>query len=369
MVITNIANSKDIKIKDGIIVEIGDNLVDDEIYDAQNSKIYPTIIDLNVKNSESISKLNEKALKGGVGTILMMPKHKPIYNKLQLAYNLTKEKDIDLFVAIEAIHENKLTDIHILIDKGASALFINSDEDMNLIKRVFQYAEMLKVPVFINANNKALLGNGQMNASDKAYSLGLEGIENYVESVEVAKILELSKYFDVKIVFQSITTKESLELLKSRDRNKIFIDVCIDNLLYSDEEIGEFNTLFKTFPPLRSEQDKNSLLEAVKNEEIDFISSNHISISDENKDVAFEVAEFGIPKLDKFAKLVYTLNIDEDILIKMVSKNPAKLLNLNEGEIKIGKKAKFMLVSNGLNYEKKSEQEFNLKKMFIFEEK
>ena len=59
-----------------------------------------------------------------------------------------------------------------------------------------------------------------MNASDKSYNLGLEGIDNYVESIEVAKILEFSNYFDVKIVFQSITTKESLELLKGRDREK-----------------------------------------------------------------------------------------------------------------------------------------------------
>jgi len=366
MVITNIANSKDIKIEDGIITEIGDNLVDNEIYDAQNCKIYPAIIDLNVKNSESISKLNQKALKGGVGTILMMPQHKPIYNKLQLAYNLTKEKDIDLFVAIEAIHEGKLTDIHILKDKGASALFLNSDEDMNLIKRVFQYGEMLQIPIFINANNKALLGNGQMNASDKAYSLGLEGIENYVESIEVAKILELSKYFNVKIVFQSISTKESLELLKNRDRNKIFVDVCIDNLLYTDEMIGEFNTLFKTFPPLRSEEDKDALIQAVKNQDIDFISSNHIAISDENKDVAFEVAEFGIPKLDKFASLVYSLDVNDEILTNMVSKGPAKFLNLNEGEIAVGKKAKFMLVSIDQNQENQNEELFTVKKMFIF---
>jgi len=359
MVITNISNSKDIKIENGIIVEIGDNLEDKEMYDADGSYIYPAIVDLNVKNSESISKLNQKALKGGVGTILMIPQHKPIYNKLHLAYNLTKEKDIDLMVAIEAIHDNKLTDIHILVDKGAKALFINSDEDMNLIKRVFQYAEMLKVPVFVNANNKALLGVGQMNASDKAYSLGLEGIENYVESVEVAKILELSKYFDIKIVFQSITTKESLELLENRDRNKIFVDVCIDNLLYTDENIGEFNTLFKTFPPLRSKEDKNALLEAVKSEKIDFISSNHISVSDEGKDLAFEEAEFGISKLDKFAKLVYSLNIDDTIMTKLVSTNPAKLFSLNEGEIKKGKKAKFILID-------KSEYEFKMKKVFIF---
>jgi dihydroorotase len=368
MLITNIKNSKDIKIENGIITQIGDNLSDDEVYDAKNTEIFPLCIDLNVKNSESISKLNIKALKGGVGTILMIPEHKPIYNKLHLAYNLTKEKDIDLLVAIEAIHENKLSDIHILVDKGASALFINSDEDMNLIKRVFQYAEMLKVPVFVNANNKALLGNGQMNASDKAYSLGLEGIENYVESVEVAKILEFAKNFDVKVVFQSITTKESLELLKNRSEN-IFVDVCIDNLLYIDEDINDFNTFYKTFPPIRSREDRDALLEAVRNDEIDFISSNHIAVKDETKDVPFEIAEFGISKLDKFANLLYSLDIKSETLIKLVSKNPARLFNLNEGSIEVGKKAKFMLANRNFidsNQDDIIKYEFSMNKLFIF---
>jgi dihydroorotase len=346
MVITNLANSKDIKVENGVITQIGDNLVDDEVYDANGLKIYPMIIDLNVKNSESISKLNQKALKGGVGTLLMIPKHKPIYNKLHLSYNLTREKNIQLLVAIEAIHQNRLTDIHILVDKGASALFIKSDEDMNLIRRVFQYAQMLDVPVFVDANNKSLLGVGQMNASDKAYSLGLEGIENYVESVEVAKILEFSKYFDAKIVFQSITTKESLELLKNRDRNKVFVDVCIDNLLYTDEYIGEFDTMYKTYPPLRSNDDRLALLEAIRDEEIDFISSNHIAVSDEKKDVAFEEAEFGISKLDRFFNLVYSLDIEDRVITKLVSTNPAKLFNLEEGSIEIGKRGKFVLFDN-----------------------
>jgi len=368
MVITNISNSKDIKIKDGIIVEIGDNLDDEQFYDAQNSEIFPLIIDLNVKNSESISKLNQKALKGGVGTFLMIPQQKPIYNKLHLAYNLTKEKEVDLLVAVETIVENRLTDIHILVDKGAKALFLNSDEDMNLVRRVFQYAEMLKVPIFINANNKSLVGSGQMNGSDKAYSLGLEGIENYVETIEVAKILELSKYFDVKIVFQSITTKESLNILKDRDRDRVFVDVCIDNLLYSDENIEEFNTMFKTFPPLRGETDKNELLKAVQSGDIDFISSNHIFVKNENKDVAFEVAQFGISKLDKFAQLLYSLDIDKKMIEKVVSHNPAKLFNLNEGKIEVGKRAKFMLIEKSIdsNQENNNEYKFNIKKVFNF---
>jgi len=360
MVIKNIANSKDIKIKDGIIVEIGDSLVDKDVYDANNLRVLPMSVDLNVKNSESITKLNQKALNGGVGTFLMIPQHKPIYNKLHLAYNITRDKDVDLLVAIEAIHDGKLSDIHILIDKGADAIFLNSDEDMNLIKRVFQYAQMLSVPIFINPNNKSLIGNGQMNASKRAYKMGLDGIENYAESVEVAKILEFAKYFDVKIVFQGISTKESIEILSKRPKN-VFVDVCIDNLCYTDENLEGFNTYFKTFPPLRGEEDRKVLFEVAKNEEIDFISSNHIYVANENKDVPFELAYSGISKLDIFSQIAYSLNIKEDVITKLISTNPAKFFGLNEGEIKVGKKAKLMFVEENTEFKGFDECRFNKK--------
>jgi len=320
MLFTNLLNSKDIEIKDST-----ENRVD-----CSGCYVLPLLFDLNVKNSESVSTLNSASINGGIGSILMIPKHKPISNKLHLEYNLAKAKDvdIDLFVAIEGISDGKLNNISTLIKKGAKAIFINSDEDMNLIRRVFEYAQMLDVPVFVNCFNNALSASGVMNDSKYAYFMGLSGIANYVESVEVAKILELSKYFDAKVVFQGITTKESIELLKNRNKN-VFVDVNIDNLLFCDEDITNFNTNYKTLPPLRSKSDKEALIESLKNEEIDFISSNHIAVPSNKKDMPFEEAEYGISKLDIFANLVYSLGIEMDTITKLTSTNPAKFFGVD----------------------------------------
>ncbi|WP_457560020.1 dihydroorotase [Caminibacter sp.] len=285
----------------------------------------PKSFDLNVKNSESVGRIAAAARNGGVEAALMIPQHKPIFDKLHLTYNLKRanEENFNLFVAIEGIHENKLSEISILKNKGASAIFINSDEDMNLIKRVFEYAEFLDIPVFVNCNNKSL-SYGIMNDSEVAYSLGVSGIANYAESVEVAKIFELSHHFEAKIVFLSITTKESIEILKNKKEN-IFVDVCIDNLYFTDENLQNFNTLFKTFPPLRSEEDKNALLKACEEGVVDFISSNHIAAT--NKDVSLEEADFGISKLDIFTQLAYSLPLKPETVTKLISTNPAKLFN------------------------------------------
>ena len=290
----------------------------------------PKSFDLNVKNSESVAKIAKAAKNGGIKYALMIPTIKPIYDKLHLAYNLKRanEENFNLLVAIEGIHENRLSEISILKEKGASAIYINSDEDMNLIKRVFEYAEFLDIPIFINANNKSL-SVGVMNDSPKAYSLGLQGIPNYAESIEVAKILELSKHFNAKIVFQSITTKESIEILKNRPKN-VYVDVCIDNLYFTDEDIEEFNTLFKTNPPLRSKEDKKALLKACEDGIVDFISSNHIAAT--NKDVPFEEAEYGISKLDIFTQLAYSLPLPVETVTKLISTNPSKLFNIEINE-------------------------------------
>ena len=290
----------------------------------------PKSFDLNVKNSESVSRIASSAKNGGVGYALMIPSVKPIYDKLHLAYNLKRanEENFNLFVAVEGIHENRLSDISILKQKGASAVYINSDEDINLIKRIFEYASFLNIPVFVNANNKAL-SVGVINESENAYKMGLSGIPNYAESIEVAKILELSRHFDAKVVFQSITTKESIKILKNRPKN-IFVDVAIDNLFFCDEDINDFNTLFKTFPPLRSKEDKNILLKACEEGIIDFISSNHIAAT--NKDVAFEDADNGISKLDIFTQLAYSLPLPHEKITELISTNPAKLFNIKINE-------------------------------------
>jgi dihydroorotase len=285
----------------------------------------PKAIDINIKNSESVNRLSFAAKNGGVMAAVMIPSHKPIFNKLHLAYNLKRalESDFNLLIAIEGIHENRLSNISILKKRGASAIYINSDEDMNLIKRVFEYAEFLNIPVFVNCNSKSL--SGIMNDSETAYSLGISGIPNYAESTEVAKIYELSRHFDAKIVFLSITTKESLEILKNKNKN-IYIDVAIDNLYFTDEMLKEFNTTYKTFPPLRSEEDKNALLKACEKGLIDFISSNHIAAN--NKDLPIEEAECGISKLDIFTQLAYSLPLKKETVTNLISTNPAKLFNI-----------------------------------------
>jgi len=288
--------------------------------------IAPKSFDINVKNSESVLRLSQASRNGGVGHFLMIPAIKPIANKLQLSYNLKRanEAGFPILVAVEGIHQGKLTEIATLHKKGAKGIYINSDEDLNLIRRVLEYGELLDIPILVNCNNKSL-SYGVMAEGEMAYRLGVSGIPNYAESVEVAKIYELSRHFKAKIIFLGITTKESLEVLKDKPEN-IYIDVPIDNLYFTDRQLEGFNTLYKTTPPLRSGEDREALLRGIESGLVDIISSNHISAT--GKDLPLEVAESGISKLDIFSQLAYSLPISPEKIQKLIADTPAQIFGI-----------------------------------------
>ena len=289
--------------------------------------------DLNVKNSESVVRLSRAAQAGGVGRFLLIPEQKPIYNKLHLSYNLKRASEVGfpIFVAIEGIHGEELTEIATLHKKGARGIYIQSDQDLNLICRVFEYGELLGIPIIVRCHNRSW-DYGVMNEGEMAYRLGVSGIPGYVEAVEVAKIYQLSRHFNATVFFPEITTKESLEILKGHPEN-IWVGVPIDNLYFTDRQLEGFNTLYKTFPPLRGEEDREALLEGVRTGEVEIISSNHIAAL--QKDLPLEIAEPGIGKLDIFSQLAYSLPLPVERIEEAVAINPAKLFRVEselEGE-------------------------------------
>ena len=316
--------NRSVRVEAGKVVEILPG-------DPSSSRIVvPKSIDLNVKNSESVLNLSCAARNGGVDRCVMIPAIKPIYNKLHLSYNLKRANEVGfpLMVAVEGIvtenGEKRLTELATLYKKGAKGIFIRSDEPLHLIERVFQYGELLQIPVFVEPFNRGW-SYGVMHEGEWAYRLGVPGIPRYAESAEVAKILELASHFDVKVVFLSISTADSIKLLKDHPSN-IWVDVTIDNLYFTDQSLEKFNTLFKTLPPLREERDREALLEGIEEGVVTSISSNHIAALE--KDLPLEEAEAGISKLDIFTQLAYSLPFPPEKIEELVARNPAKLMGL-----------------------------------------
>ena len=348
----------DIQIKNNIITKIDSNLIDDEVIDCKNKTILPQFIDLNVypknkslsrKNLESLAK---KAKDGGVGILTLHSDTSPkIDNEMILEFikSINKELEISIYPLISSTNnENKLVDISILHSMGGIGVNLQSNQSPNTIDKIAKYAKMLDIPVFVNANDN--LG-GVINYGEMSAKLGLSARNPLSEIKEVAKILEVAIFYQIKVIFQAITEIRSIDLINEAKKHNpnIFCEVSIHHLLLNDGACDNYNTLAKLDPPLKDKKTQESLIESLKNNKIDLLTSMQCACYKSLKEQVFEQAEYGIDAINSYFSLIYTHLIKTNIIdlqtiSKICANNPATLLNLNCGEIKIGKEAKLMII-------------------------
>lgn len=347
---------RDILIENGKILKIEEKIEEScEILDAKGVYVLPGLIDLNVRlaNSElsrnSLKKLTKTSLKGGVTTSLIMPDFTPrLDNSTLLDHFMIKadKEEADLLVAAPLNDEEgeRLNNIATLINNGAEAIWTTSSCNSNILKRGFQYARMKKATIFCNCYDPNLDDSGVMNEGEVSFRLGLSGISKISENSEVAKVAELSLINNAKIIFQSLSTKRSIDIIKDIQKvNKnIFTEASIHHLCKTEEACDGFNTYAKIMPPLREDDERVALVEELKKGNIDILTSAHTPKSVLHKDVAFEEAAFGIGCIEEYLSICYTYlvkekHIDMNKLIEVCSLNPAEILNMDtKGKIEVG---------------------------------
>ncbi len=349
----------DVEITDGIITKIAQNLDGDRLIDAKGSYLLPGIIDLNVSladgqlNASKLQKLSNEAIKGGVTTVVLNPDSEPaINNEIVLEFVLERNLEgAEIKSAVCATIEDKaLSNIAILLKKGAVAPSLDSFVDANLIRRIFEYMKMYEGTVFCSANDRALNGNGVMFEGSVSANLGLPGISVLGEIIHVTKMIEIARYFDVQVLFKGLFTRRSIEMITSAKKEglKVFSEISIHHLCLDDNACDNFNTKAKIFPPLSDEKGKLSLQESLKNGEIDILSSLHSPHSKVNKEVAFYDAAYGTEAIEEilplyYTKLVKTGFLSLSALSKMVSQRPAQIIKKNAGLIEVGQCADLVL--------------------------
>ncbi len=353
----------DVKIEGDKIVEVSPRIttLGDEFFDAEGLYLFPSIIDLNVRlyndklNRKNLERLFENAILGGVGSFVLMPDFSPrIDNETVLEFlneRISYESKLDIFLSIAASDGNRLNNISTLLKYGSDVLFEKSSSNGNLIRRAMQYAKMKQIPLMIFCNNPDLNDSGVMNESEVSFTLGLPGISKISEISEVAKILEMAIYYDIEILFQSLSTRRSIEIVNEgkRKNKNIFCEVSIHHLCKNDSSCEDFNTAAKIMPPLREERERERLIEALKEDKIDTITALHSPKSIIYKDVAFSDALYGIDSIRDFLPVCYSYLVREGIidfekLFEKVSLNPAKILNLKDrGRVKEGYRADLIL--------------------------
>jgi dihydroorotase len=220
----------------------------------------------------------------------------------------------------------------------------------NIAIKIAEYVQMYGVTLFCKAEDNSLINSGVILDGDVSSKLGLAGIPNLSEVLHVSRMIEIAKHFNINILFKSIASPRSISLINQAKKDGIGVtcEVSIHHLLKSDEECKNFNTTAKLNPPLASTKDVKKLQNALKNNQIDSLTTLHKPNSPLNKEVAFYDSAYGCEALSDalplyYTKLVKTGMISMSKLIELCVQNPAKSLGISAGEIKINQKANAIL--------------------------
>ncbi|MDA8596151.1 dihydroorotase [Flavobacteriaceae bacterium] len=213
-----------------------------------------------------------------------------------------------------------------------------------LMKICLQYAQNFDGLILSFPQNKSIAANGLVNESEESIQLGMKPNPILAETMQISRDLFLLEYTGGKLHIPTISSKESLELIKSAKNRGLNVScsVAVHHLFMNDSEIASFDSNTKVNPPLRSEQDRKALVQGIKDGSIDFIVTDHRPIDIEHKKVAYNQADYGSIGLESaFGALNSILELSE--FLPKITSDVKNRLGLQTSPIDLGQKAEISL--------------------------
>lgn len=338
------ANNADIYIANGKIFDIvldssKKNFAADKIIQADGLIACPGLVDLSARlNSIEIELAAASA--GGITTLVVPPDTTPPLDEPELADRLIhrakdvkKTKVLPLGALTLDLEGKKLAELAGLKKVGCIA-FSQANRpiiDTQSLLRTLQYAATFGFCVWYQPQDFYLSQNGFAHDGLIASRLGLAAIPVAAETISLLSLLELAKLTNIKLHFMRLSTAKGVEILQQDEyKNHITYDVNIHHLLMTENDINYFDTNAKFIPPLRSENDRQSLNKAIINNDNVAITSDHTPISAENKLLPFGEAQAGSSGVELLLPLTLLWAKQNQVslleAIKKITAIPAKII-------------------------------------------
>lgn len=340
----------DIFVKNGKIKELGkisDILEKDlKVIDAKGKYVSPGFFDLNANFGEPGYETKEDlvtgvatAAAGGYTGVMVHPNtHPAIYTRSEVALivNSTKGEAVDVH-PVGAISKKRQGDeLAELYDMKLAGAIAFSDGDRSVqqagvMSRALLYVKGFGGLVISFAQDESIAGGNKMNEGEMSTYLGMKGVPNLAESLMVSRDLGLAEYNEARIHFTTISTEESVEIIK-RAKNKgikVTCDVAAHSLVFTDEAIKTFDSNYKVSPPLRTKKDVKALLKGLKDGTIDAIVSQHTPHEIECKNVEFQIAHDGISALQTVLPFLVKAGLSAEQIVHKLAINPRNVVGLD----------------------------------------
>ena len=353
----------DLKIVNGNIEEIAKNLSfsdDFQVVKHSNLHLSQGWFDSSVsfgepgfEDRETIENGLNVAAKSGFTGIALQPNSFPVIDnqsQIQFVKQKAQNATTELFPIGALTKNSDGTDLAELFDmKNAGAIafgdYNTSISNANVLKIGLQYVQDFDGLVIAFCQDEKIKGTGVVNEGIVSTRLGLKGIPNLAEEIQVARNLFLLEYTGGKLHIPTISTAKSVALIKEAKAKglQVTCSVAVHNLVLTDEKLDTFDTRFKVAPPLRNEFDRQALLNGILDNTIDCITSDHNPIDIEHKKMEFDLAKNGTIGLETAFSALLTVLPIEKIVEKLTSAKA--IFNVTNQEIKVGNKANLSLFS------------------------
>ncbi|SES10300.1 dihydroorotase [Rhizobium sp. NFR03] len=368
----NLDETGAILIRDGVILAAGSDAANQGIpegatvQDCRGLIAVPGLVDARVfvgepgaEHRETIASAAQAAAVGGITSFIAMPDTDPVIDDIALVEFVMKtardKAAVNVYPAAaltKGLHGTEMTEFGLLSEAGA-VCFTNGREalhDTLVLRRAMTYAREFGMVIALESRDKYLGAGGVMNEGLLASWLGLSGVPREAEIIPLERDLRVAGLTRAAYHAAKISLPESVDaiaLAKARGVN-VTSGISINHLSLNENDIGEYRTFFKLTPPLRGEDDRKTMVQALADGRIDIIVSSHDPQDVDTKRLPFADAADGAIGLETMLAAALRLHHSGEVplmrLIDALSTRPAQIFGLDAGTLKPGAKADITLI-------------------------
>lgn len=353
-----------IRIRNGAVQEWGENLIPEKnelIIDGKNSFCSPGWLDLKTRigepsqpQNESLDSLFRSAAAGGYTRILIYPDTQNIIQTLESVSfysNIKNDQGIKVLVAAAGslnLEGKKMSEMLTLRKAGAVAFAtVKPIQDSGFFSQILLYLKETKTPVIHFPQDQNLCIGGQIHEGEVSDRRGLGGIPEVAETIFVHRDIEIAAFTGGTVHLSSLSSPRSLELVSNARQKGVSIsaDLAAHQLAFTDESVEKFDTHYKVSPPFRTEKHRLGLIQAIRENKVQAVVSDHSPWHYDFKICPFDLAEFGISSLETTFSCLNTFvdSIEKDQIVNLLAIGPRKILGFEQPLLKVGLPADFTL--------------------------